>query len=168
MCLFCFKYASRLASSLCYSPSQKSPSLFRVAKAPPHREGTVSLLGGGQGKSDLLSATISSTSSAGSSNSPTSTWTGLAPTGSCKEVGVSAVCAQPQLLGGRAASPWLPRTLEMLSPEQWVLRGWVRRRDRTTYLCGGIFNDLCLIRQSLLLQRKMHMSGDPWISHNGG
>ena len=81
---FAFKCASRLASSLCYSLSQRSPSLFGVAKAPAPREGTMSLPAGGQGKSDLLSATISSTSSVGSSNSPTSTWTGLAPTGSCK------------------------------------------------------------------------------------
>ena len=79
-----FKCASRLALALCYSPSQRSPSLLGVAKAPRFREGMVSLPAGGQGKSDLLSATISSTSSVGSSNSPTSTWTGLAPTGSCK------------------------------------------------------------------------------------
>lgn len=50
----------------------------------------------GHGKSDSLSATISSTSSVGSSNSPTSTWTGLAPTGSCKRGHcVHGVCTAP-------------------------------------------------------------------------
>lgn len=138
MCLFCFKCASRLALSLCYSPSQRA---------------------GGQGRSDLLSATISSTSSVGSSNSPTSTWTGLAPTGSCRRGWYFCCGCTAPAPEGQSSSPWLPRALEMLLPEQGVLRGWVRRRDRSTYLCGGIFNDLCLIRQSLLLQRKMHMRG---------
>lgn len=32
--------------------------------------------------------------------------------------------------------------------------GEEEEEDRTTYLCGGILDDLCLIGQSLLLQGK--------------
>lgn len=44
----------------------------------------------------------------------------------------------------------------------------MRRRDSTTYLCGGIFDDLCLIGQSLLLQGKRPVSGGLWGSPKGG
>lgn len=36
--------------------------------------------------------------------------------------------------------------------------GWVMGGSVVTYLCGEVFNHLCLIRQSLLLQGKRTMS----------
>lgn len=41
-------------------------------------------------------------------------------------------------------------------------------RGRVTYLCGGVFNDLRLIGQSLLLQEKRTMSWSPWGRRSQG